>query len=782
MAQAVHAALVRLREADVVRLCGLDAAARGLELAARAAVHNARQVGARLEAVVADERACAVWIESTGDAPAARLRWGCGCHADQPHDGEVTPALALGCAHVAAVLTAWIRAPADFIAPAAESASTGEERGEEAVPTSRVRVSQPALLRPGRIRSATGGRAGLAEELARLSDHDLAGLARRVLGRESADSETRARLAAVLGDPQLVATLLGRLESSARTLLADILLMSGAVTAADLDGLASRSGRPASALRAEAAVLERHGLLFPASGSAGATTGQAAAGQSSQSGHSWREVAGWRVPPEVRAALPLALPLVPLAADGTGPPPLPSDDSAPSPPGARPRYARLIRASPRQLCLALALLALAPRPFNPFDTVDPAPARQPRPRASAAMPAGAPFPLAPGDLPDATLAELARAAGLPTALVALARRVLLWARAAGMAAALATIPHVPPAEAGFALRAAFRLWRDAESAAELADLPLMDAGLRAAFDPEHAALRPAALAAEVAAARIAIIRLVALARPGVWYSLDGFLDLLWRVHPHYLRGRQQAYARPAWWLERSGEPRPLRPEVRDDWMVAEGMFARGLLVAPLHWWGALDLAAGPDGSPVAFRLTPVGRFLLGDDAAAAAGELRAALAGEWGAPVLVTREGALAAQPMAAAPDLLDALAVWARPTTIAGGRLVYTLAPDLACAALDGGIAPDALLAKLRNADGGRAAAAVAPRLRRWQAEHGKTRIESGWALLEAESEAALAEALAYVPALAARCRRIAPTLALVPAGEAAALTAALGRRGYHL
>jgi hypothetical protein len=783
MAQAVHAALVRLREADAVRLCGLDAAARGLELASHAAVRNARQLGARLEAVVEDERACAVWIESNGDAPAARLRWGCGCHADQPHDGEVTlPALGLGCAHVAAVLTAWIRAPADFIAPAEPAMPGGKEPGGEAAPPPRARVSQPALLRPGR--SATGGRAGLAEELARLSDHDLAGLARRVLGRESADAETRAQLAAALGDPHLVATLLGRLETGARALLADILLMSGAVTAADLDGLASRSGRPASALRTEAAVLERHGLLFPASGSAGATSGRAAAGQSSQSGqsgHSWREVAGWRVPPEVRAALPLALPLVPLAAEGSGPPPLPSDDGARSPAGARPRYARLIRASPRQLCLALVLLALAPRPFNPFDVVDPALTRQPRPRASALV--GAPFPLAPGDLPDATLAELARAAGLPTALVALARRILLWARAAGAAAALAAIPYAPRAEAGFALRTAFRLWRDAESAAELADLPLMEVGLRAVFDPEHAALRPAALAAEVAAARAEIVRLVALARPGVWYPLAGFLDLLWHVHPHYLRGRQQAYARPAWWLERSGEPpRPLRAEVRDEWMAADGAFARGLLAGALHWWGALDLAAGPDGSPVAFRLTQIGRFLLGDDTDAPEGEPRAALAGEWGAPVLVTREGSLAVQPMAATPGLLDALAVWARPTAIASGRLVYTLAPDLACAALDGGIAPDALLERLRNADGGRAAEAVAPRLRRWQAEYGKTRIESGWALLEAESEAALAEALAYVPALAAHCRRIAPALALVPVGEAAALAAALGRRGYHL
>ena len=382
-------------------------------LASRAAVRGARQLGARLEAVVEDERACAVWVESDGDAPAARLRWGCDCHADRPHGGEVAPALALGCAHVAAVLTAWIRTPADFIASAAEPASPGgKEREGEAAPTPRARVSQPALPRAGRSRSASGGRTGLADELARLSNYELAGMARRVLGRESVDAETRAYLAAALGDPHLVAALLGRLEAGARTLLADILLMGGAVTAADLDGLASRSGRPASALRTEAAVLERHGLLFPASGAA--TPGQIAVGQPDQAGHSWREVAGWRVPLEVRAAIPHSLPLAPLAADGPGPPPLPSDD-APSPPGARPRYARLIRASPRQLCLALALLALAPRPFNPFDATDPALMRQPRPRASAAMTAGAPFPLAPGDLPPATLVELARGAGSPPA-------------------------------------------------------------------------------------------------------------------------------------------------------------------------------------------------------------------------------------------------------------------------------------------------------------------------------------------------------------------------------
>src|SRR5689334_15806301 len=147
MAQAVHAALVRLREADVVRLCGLDAAARGLELASRAAVRGPRRLGVRLEAVVEDERACAVWVESDGDTSSARLRWGCGCHETHADGAADASTLALGCAHVAAVLTAWIRAPADFVAPAsAKPAASSEERDGGAVPTPRAQVSQPALL------------------------------------------------------------------------------------------------------------------------------------------------------------------------------------------------------------------------------------------------------------------------------------------------------------------------------------------------------------------------------------------------------------------------------------------------------------------------------------------------------------------------------------------------------------------------------------------------------------------------------------------------------------
>jgi len=158
--------------------------------------------------------------------------------------------------------------------------------------------------------------------------------------------------------------------------------------------------------------------------------------------------------------------------------------------------------------------------------------------------------------------------------------------------------------------------------------------------------------------------------------------------------------------------------------------------------------------------------------------------GKWGSALLPTREGALAVQPLAADAALLGALGQWAKPSSLAGGRLIYTLSADLACAAFDRGAQPDDLLARLRalEAPGPRAAEAIAPKLAEWREAYGQTCIETAPTLLEARDALALAEALAAAPDIAARCRRIGETFTLVPAADLATLQKALARRGYQL
>ncbi len=706
MSQTPPAALVRLREADVVRLCGLEATARGMELTAHHAVSGGRRSGARLDAVVADgDLHRRAWIALPGDFDSAAAQWSCACLTPAT-DASTPPASApLGCEHVAAILTSWIRSPMDF--RGAEEAPIDQAAPAEAVPAP-ARLRQPALLPSPLPRRQAG--ASLAEELAHLSSSDVLAVARRVLEAEPDEQEARAALAAFLRDPPRLAALVGRLDRDAQTLLREIVLLGGSLTGADLAGMCARAERPASAARADLGVLARHGLIFPVTGVQ--PTGQQATERS------WKQVVGWRVPPEIRAAMPWTLPVEPLPALGPhGPPALPAADGDQAA-TERKTHPRVLRSSPRPLCLALALLARAPRPVGV--AVDGGQARDATSEQRSSHPSSGPM-LAAGDLAPQLLAEVARAAGVSPGLARLARRLLLWAGEAGSSS-------------------------------------------------------------EALAARRFVLRLLAGARPGTWYALDDLLSLIWRIHPYFLRGQQLTYAAPAWWLERPGERRPLRPFVHAEWLAGEGQYLRMLLTGPLVWWGALDLATVAEAA-VAVRVTPFGTFLLarheGAPEAAAAGVLTES----WGPPLLPTRDGALAVQPLSADAALLATLEIWARPSQIAGGRVIYRFDEERACAAFDRGMDLTGLLAQVRRhqAPGDtRLESLVTSRLGDWRQRYGRTSIAHGWTLVEARDEATLREALAYVPEIAARCRQLGPSLALAPAADVGALREALGRRGY--
>ncbi|MBF6592151.1 MAG: hypothetical protein IVW57_16700, partial [Ktedonobacterales bacterium] len=514
MSQSPPAPLLRLREADIVRLCGLGAAARGLELASHHAITRGRRDGARLEATVEDDGACAAWIELRGEPAPAAIRWGCVRHRGD--DDAATPG-ALGCAHVASILTAWLRHPEDFHTDASAAPPVPTSADETAA---RPHLRQPALLAAPRTARPRGG-GTLAEELGRLPAGELVAMARRVLGMEPNESEARALLAATLANPIPLNALVARLEPEAGALLSTIVLVGGGVTSADLDALAQRSGRAVSAVRAEATLLERHGLLFRVTGAAPASRA-----------HTWRQLAGWRVPPEIRASLAPTLPIEPLGTphDAAGPPLLAMEvegaqttahtTAHTTTQATKARSPRIERATPHTTCLALALLAHAPAPLGPL--APPAVAARP---VGTQRPANHAFALVAGDLAPERLAELARGAGLAPGLARLARRVLLWAREREPGQPLTNLAAMPPAEHAHALRAGFRLWLTAESPAELADLDLAPGGVVARYDPTHLAFRPAALAAEIAEARGFVVRVVALAQTGAWYALDALLDL-----------------------------------------------------------------------------------------------------------------------------------------------------------------------------------------------------------------------------------------------------------------
>ncbi len=742
--QSPSAALLRLRAADVVRVCGLNAASVGLELAANHRIVAGQRDGGRLLATVLDGSPRTVSVEAPDDADA--MRWACDC----THAGP------LACEHVAAILSAWIAHPSDFLVSGSEKAPEAESEAPSENARTHSLTSDGAVPRLAVPAAET---LTLAGALARMNAKDVDAIARRIHGIDmSGDmSDTVHAIVAALSDPGRLQALLKQLEHPAQTLLTMINLAGGAMTSADIEGLAGRIGRPMSALQGDIAVLERHALLLP--------TLPSSAPSQHGPGATWRHVAGWRIADEVRQALATPLPLeaLPTQRESRLAPPLSSPSGAPL---------RTSRSTPRALCLALALLAHAPPPLGlPLERVgisdDTTPARQ----------SG---PLAPGELTPGRQNELARNAGLEATAVRLARRLLRQTRAHHPASPLADLAHVPVAERPLVLRNTFRRWLRADSAAELLDLESSD-GLRIRYTVAHPAFRAATIASEVSNARRFVARLLSHAQPEMWYSLQDFTMLAWQIRPGLLRGQQHTWATPVWWIESAHESRPLQSNLHDDWMAAEGAFIRSLLTNDFATWGALDLATREDGSAVAFRLTPFGAFLLQRTNGPADASLAALCDGDWGPPVLPLREGALAVQPLAAGTALLDALALWASPTAVSGRRLIYTLSSDRACAAFDQQRSPAPLVAMLRPLHS-RAADSVASQLSQWQAEWGRIRLTTGFTLLEASDEAALVEALAAAPDIAARCRRITPTLALAHPGDAELLRTILARRGYTL
>ncbi len=744
--QSPSAALLRLRAADVVRVCGLNAAAVGLELASNYCVVASRREGSRLLATVMAGAPRTVWVEVTDGVEA--MEWVCDC----AHTGP------LACEHIAATLSAWIAHPSDFLVKDSENVSDAAPEPPAERTSSPQSVSDSATLAMPGVTAYSVESLTLADALARMNDADVEAIARRIIGPETPGDTVNIyrTIVAALGDPGRLQALLKRLEHPARILLTLIDLAGGAITTADLEGLAIRIGRPLSAVQSDIAVLERHALVLPKLPSS--------APSHHGPGATWRHVAGWRIADEVRQAHALSLPLeaLPTQRETRLAPPL-ADPS-----GAPPHVARC---TPRALCLALALLAHAPPPLGlprEIAAVD----NDARPVLQGAS------PLAPGEIVPGRLNELARNAGIDVDAVRVARRLLRQAREQHPAPPIADLAHVPVAERPLVLRNAFRRWLRADSVAELLDLEA-STDLHVRYATTHPAFRPAAIASEVSNARRFIARLLTQTHPDTWYSLEDFVTLVWQIRPGLLRGQQHTWATPAWWLESANEKRTLQPTVRDDWMAAEGAFILSLLTRTFAVWGALDLAVREDRSTVAFRLTSFGVFLLQRANDPADASLAALCDSDWGPPVLPLREGVLAVQPLAAGITLLDALALWANPTAVNGKRLIYTLSSDRACAAFDQQLSPASLIAMLRPLHS-RAAENIASQLTQWQAEWGHTRITTGFTLLEANDEATLVEALSAAPDIAARCRRIGPTLALAHPSDAEILRTLLARRGF--
>ena len=414
----------------------------------------------------------------------------------------------LACAHVAATLSAWIAHPTDFAIIGAAAPDDAEPESTRSLPPPTASLAPPTQTSPGVRAAPATDSMTLASALARMNVVDVDVIAHRILSPNLATEsmnhpedagdigDARQHIVAALSDPTRLWSLLNRLDSSARRLLTLLDLAGGTMTAADLEALAIRIAQPLSALQGDVAVLERHALLLPML--------PASAPSQHGPGSSWRHVAGWRIPDEVRRAFSPPLPLDALPAQyGSryGPPLV-------EPLGADPIH--MIRSSPRTLCLALALLTAAPPPlgFQPVGSSSTAASAPERPGASL---------LAPGELASERLKELAQGAGLDVAATRLSRRLLCIAHEQEPSPPIADMARVPVSERPVVLRAAFRRWLRTDSAADLLDIESPGETVKVRYATAHPAFQPDTIAQEVANGRRFVARMLSHAQPETWY-------------------------------------------------------------------------------------------------------------------------------------------------------------------------------------------------------------------------------------------------------------------------
>ena len=209
--------------------------------------------------------------------------------------------------------------------------------------------------------------------------------------------------------------------------------------------------------------------------------------------------------------------------------------------------------------------------------------------------------------------------------------------------------------------------------------------------------RPDQIYAELAAIRRCIVRLLRTLEPDCWYTLDGFIALVYAIHPRLLYDQRSVGTDDGtadrWWLSRSAaahapEGQRLDPHTPADWQHAEARIIAHMLRGSLTWLGILEPATAASGTAL-FRITSSGAYLL-DLCPAAPVAVQAAPAASAGLQIsanLAKQHLTIQLASNAADAATLAHLAAFATPQGLSQGVLTYCTTPQRITDALQQGL-----------------------------------------------------------------------------------------------
>ncbi|HVB73960.1 MAG TPA: Rho termination factor N-terminal domain-containing protein [Ktedonobacteraceae bacterium] len=793
--------LQRLREADIISRAGLSIASQGQEYCRSGAIHSTNRQGARLSGVVDVSNLSSKEGAITTNAVKALenpsfdrylvnveindpQRWNVTCTC-----GMVNVVRGMICVHAAALVYQWLAHPFTFVSPVdlvsdlpavgtpVEMGESIEDEHKPAQLIGSLHFTPTALRMPGPA-------VNTADILAQLPLGDLRNVAREydLSTGGTGKQELVEAILDRLRQPEAVRRALATLEKAQRQFLATFTLAGGQMNDEELRGLFERFsfGKPEKLQQMLVALQSK--LFF--------LRAQVNMSFQPRSALNTQLVdVTWYVPPEVRAALRIALPTTAFHIE--------EQDTA-----AKIKYAK-----PFQFLADLLLVARALDGYSVeredkrgrgntgnLARVMNAPHGQAS-DGSISLPAPAGYP------PASLLKWLQSVVPRPITFLRFAFRVLRLSDILYIeneantttTSVLRMLPNAAELLLGLSrtevLSELFTHWLQQSTYIEIFDLQDEGLLLRCRSTPmNQPSLRAGELEAENKAARQTLLMLLAQAPMQQWIDFPAFTRLIFRLNPTFLQRRQRAFATPHWWIEQE-EGRPLHPTQWSDWQRAESRYIAQLLQGPLRWWGMSDIVLAEDGRLLAFRLTSMTGLLLPAKPASTAliefadsGSARAAR------PVIdVSEQEDLLLPSSIENWPVIELIERFAQAQGVRNGRLCYRLTPGSLGAAFNRGESFTPLLELLRRAagqadTGGDEQSSLALLLRRLEKRlknYGRARFYTDATLLEVADSLVIRELAATTSFEKQIIQYIHPTLMILKKQGGEQLVEELKKRG---
>ncbi len=278
------------------------------------------------------------------------------------------------------------------------------------------------------------------------------------------------------------------------------------------------------------------------------------------------------------------------------------------------------------------------------------------------------------------------------------------------------------------------------------------------------------------AVRALVARIVAyLPAETEWYSVESLLTLCRKLAPDLL-GNPNLYGGPRWWFSRPGSSRRFDLMQPEDWRRVWAALVRTILTGPMSWLGLIEVGTR-HGEPVAFRVRP---------AAAVLGDRPAPLERPDDAPPLLLEIDPSTHTPLVTVPpNTLDSgiHSMLAAIGTMAGASpqgLRYRLTAQGVQRAFDGGASGPQLMALLGERAGGTLPEAVQAILERWWESYGAIRLYDEVTLVELGDDLLLRELLAASSLREAVLQTFSPRLVAIDSARVDELVEELTRLGY--